>query len=87
MASNDVAVDSNGDKVGNSHCNEGQRPLRLLAMAYVTAGNGICNGRQWQAKAAPGIATVTAGDNSYNSGQRRAKAATKMGGGCFLDSR
>ena len=86
MASNDVAVDSNGDKVGNSHCNEGQRPLRLLAMAYVTAGNGICNGRQWQAKAAAATATATAGKGSCNGEQRQAKAALKTDNSHFLDS-
>ena len=58
---------------------------RQLSTAAVTAGDGSCEGRQRQAKAAAATATATAGDNSCNGGQRRAKAAVKTGDGLFLD--
>jgi hypothetical protein len=54
-------------------------------MAAVTAGDGSCEGRQWQAAAAAATATATAGDSSCDGGRRRAKAALKTGDGIFLD--
>jgi hypothetical protein len=56
-----------------------------LAMAAATMGDGSCEGRHRQVKAADATATVTAGDSSCDGGQRRAKAAAKTGNGLFLD--
>ena len=67
-ASNDVAVDGDGDTVDNGHCNGGQRPLQLLATAAVTAGDGICNGSQQQAKATAAMATSMTGNSSCGGG-------------------
>ena len=86
-ASNDVAVDCNGDTVGNGHCEGGQWPLLLPATAAVTVSNGICDSRQRQAKATAAMATAMVDNSSCNSGRWRAKAAAKTGDGRFLDDR
>ncbi len=65
--SKDVAVDGNGDVVDGSHFDGGQRPLRPIAVAAVTAGNGSCGNRQRQAKAAAAMGTATAGNSSKGS--------------------